>query len=208
MTNKNEYINIIYSAVVREKHTILSEYTECSGNFSQIITVIMTEIIMKFESAPDVYRTYFYYGKYCIFLIKYQKIYIIIMFPNVKIRNNEIIFALLYSIFEELKKDEKINFEKIKKMKAYSLSNFAEIFKQKINLFYSNNSKFIPFLKKSNEFNLFEPFDDRQFESQIQLPILSNKQVHKEINEIENNNNEDFDGTIQPSNSVLSGGAR
>ena len=95
MSDKNENINIIYSAIVREKHTILSEYTEYSGNFSQIITHIMTEIIMKFENPLDSYRTYFYIGKYAIFLIKFKKLYILIMFPNTSINITDIIFSLL-----------------------------------------------------------------------------------------------------------------
>ena len=44
-----EDINIVYTSILREKHTILSEYTECSGNFSQIMLHIMKEIIFIYE---------------------------------------------------------------------------------------------------------------------------------------------------------------
>lgn len=190
MSIKNDNINIIYSSIFREKHTILSEYTECSGNFSQIMTHIMKEVIMKFENPPIQYRTYFYYGKYAIFLIKYQKLYIIIMFPNTKIQNNEIIFALLYSIFEKLNTQKDIDLEKISKMKAYSLSQFTKVFKEQINEFNSNCNKFIQYLKYGNQFIVFEPFEDRYFDSQIELPILSNEQVHddKKLNSNDDNN--------------------
>ena len=188
MSNTDENINIVYSSIIREKTKILSEYTECSGNFSQIIKYIMTEVILKFENPPNKYKTYFFYGKYVIFLIKYEKIYLIIMFPNIKIKNNEIVFSLLYSFFDKLKTSKDIIFENISKMKPYSLSNFSNVFKEQIDLFHSNNDKFIPYLKYGNEFEIFEPFENRFFESQIELPILSNYQVHKG-----NNNNNDKD---------------
>ena len=148
----------------------------------------MTEVILKFENPPNKYKTYFFYGKYAIFLIKYEKIYLIIMFPNIKIKNNEIVFSLLYSFFDKLKTSKDIIFENISKMKPYSLSNFSNVFKEQIDLFHSNNDKFIPYLKYGNEFEIFEPFENRFFESQIELPILSNYQVHKG-----NNNNNDKD---------------
>jgi len=190
MSNKNEKIYIVYSSIIREKSKILSEYTECSGNFFQIIKHIMKEIILKFQDPPDIYRTYFFYGKYALFVIKYQKIYILIMFPNTKLNNIEIIFALLYSFFDKLKSKKDIEFEKLPKMREYSL-NFTDIFKDQIKKFNSDCSKFIPYLKNSNEFKLYEPFEDRNFEPDIQLPILSNIQVHNDKNN--NNNNEDID---------------
>ena len=193
MSNTEENINIVYSSIIREKTKILSEYTECSGNFSQIIKYIMTEVILKFENPPNKYKTYFFYGKYAIFLIKYEKIYISIMFPNIKIKNNEIVFSLLYSFFDKLKNSKDIIFENISKMKPYSLSNFSNVFKEQIDLFHSNCDKFIPYLKYGNEFEIFEPFENRFFESQIELPILSNYQVHKDnnnTNDKDENNNE------------------
>ena len=191
MSNTDENINIVYSSIIRAKSKILSEYTECSGNFSQIIAHIMSEVILKFENPPNKYKTYFFYGKYAIFLIKYDKIYIIIMFPNIKIKNNEIIFSLLYCFFDKLKTSKDINFENISKMKPYSLSIFSNVFKEQINIFYSNCDKFIPYLKYGNEFEIFEPFENRFFESQIELPILSNYQVHKGNKDKNDNNDKD-----------------
>ena len=190
MSNKNENIYIVYSSIIREKNKILSEYTECSGNFFQIIKHIMKEIILKFQDPPDIYRTYFFFGKYALFLIKYQKIYILIMFPKTKINNIEIIFALLYSLFDKLKSKKDIEFEKLPKMREYSL-NFTDIFKDQIKKFNSDCTKFIPYVKNSNEFKLYEPFENRNFESDIQLPILSNIQVHNDKNN--NINSEDLD---------------
>ena len=204
MSDKNENINIIYSAIVREKHTILSEYTECSGNFSQIITHIMTEIIMKFENPLDSYRTYFYIGKYAIFLIKFKKLYVLIMFPNKSINNIDIIFSLLYSIFQKLQKEQNIDFEKITKMRAYSLSTFSDSFKEQINKFYSNSTKFNSYIGNLHEFPFYEPFQNRNFETDIQLPILSNIQVHNnDNNNNENRNNNDDKDKDYNDNSII-----
>ena len=128
-------ITFVYSAIIREKHTILSEHTEFSGNFSQIITQIMKDIIIKIENIPNICRSFFYYGRYSFFFLKYNKIYIITMFPRVKLNNKEIIFAFLYSIFDGLKSKKEINIEKMDKMKAYTLSLFSGIFSEKIKLF-------------------------------------------------------------------------
>lgn len=180
MTSKIEDINIIYTCIMREKHTILSEFTECSGNFAQIIEHIKKEIINNFQAPPKIYRTYFNYGKYSIFLIKNNKLYILIMFPNTKINNTEIIFSLLYCLYEKLKSKKEINLENISKMRAYSLKDFSLFLKEQITKFNSNSESFISYLKYSKEFILYEPFEDRDFEVDIQLPILSNIQVHNE----------------------------
>jgi hypothetical protein len=53
-------MTLVYSAIIRAKHTILSEYTDFSGNFSQIIIEIMKDIIMTFEDIPNICRAYFF----------------------------------------------------------------------------------------------------------------------------------------------------
>jgi len=176
-----ENITLVYSAIIREKHTILSEYTEFSGNFSQIITQIMKEIILKLENIPKIYRTYFYYGKYSIFCLKYNKVYIITMFPNIRVNNKEIIFAFLYSIFDSLKSKKGIDIEKLEKMKAYTLSSFSEVFAEKIKLFNSNSDSFIKLIKNLQIFEIFNA-PKGNYELELNLPILSKTQTHTEKN--------------------------
>ena len=178
MSKKNENINIIYSAILRQKHTILSEYTECSGNFSQIITVIIKDVVMKFENPPNSYRTYFYYGKYAFFIIKSESIYLLTMIPNTKNNNTDKIFSLLYCLYENFKNTNKINFSEASKMKPYSLAECSSIFKENIKCFCQNINSFNKYLKYHNNFELYEPFEDRYFEKDTHLPILSNEQVH------------------------------
>ena len=176
-----ENITLVYSAIIREKHTILSEYTEFSGNFSQIITQIMKEIILKLENIPKICRTYFYYGKYSIFCLKYNKVYIITMFPNIRVNNKEIIFAFLYSIFDSLKTKKGIDIEKLEKMKAYTLSSFSEVFAEKIKLFNSNSDSFIKLIKNVQTFEIFIA-PKGNYELELNLPILSKTQTHTEKN--------------------------
>ena len=176
-----ENITLVYSAIIREKHIILSEYTEFSGNFSQIITQIMKEIILKLENIPKICRTYFYYGKYSIFCLKYNKVYIITMFPNIRVNNKEIIFAFLYSIFDSLKSKKEIDIEKLEKMKAYTLSSFSEVFAEKIKLFNSNSDSFIKLIKNLQSFEMFNA-PKGNYELELNLPILSKTQTHTEKN--------------------------
>jgi hypothetical protein len=172
-------ITLVYTSIVREKHTILSEYTEFSGNFSQILIQIMKDIIIKFENIPETCRSYFFYGKYSIFFLKYKKIYILTMFPNINLKNKEIIFAFLYSIYMSLKLKKDIDMEKMDKMKAYSLSSFSNVLSEKNKLFKTNNEIFINLIKSFQSFPEFN-IQERHFESEVQLPILSKIQTHAE----------------------------
>ena len=189
MDNKNENINIIYSVLFREKHTILCEYTECSGNFYQIITTIIQEIIIKFENPLDSYRTYFYYGKYAIFVIKTEKIYFLTMIPNTNCKNIDMIFFLLYCFYEKFKNQKEIDFSKASKMRAYYLGKYSQIFQENIKLFYTKKKSFSSYSKYANNFKLYQPFEDTHFEKDIHLPILSNEQV----NEIKEKNEESIE---------------
>lgn len=202
MSYNKESINIVYSAIAREKHTILSEFTEFSGNFSQIMEHIIKEVIINFRDPPIKYRTNFYYGKYAIFLIKYKKVYIIIMFPNAKINNTEIVFSLLYCLFEKLKSIEDLNWDKMGKMRPYSLKEFSSTFKEQINKFNSNSASFISYLKNSSEFIPYE-LEDKNFEPNIQLPILSNIQVHEEKKKNDEEKEESLCSSKNSSNSIF-----
>ena len=172
-------ITLVYTSIVREKHTILSEYTEFSGNFSQILIQIMKDIIMKLDNIPDMCRSYFFYGKYSIFFLKHKKIYLITMFPSITLKNKEIIFAFLYSIYDSLKTKKDINIEKMDKMKAYSLSSFVNVLSDKNKLFKTNYESLINLIKN---LQLFPEFDigEKHYETELQLPVLSKAQAHAE----------------------------
>ena len=58
-----EIEKIIYCAIIKKKHTILTEYTDCSGNFSQIMKQIMDEVINIIIDEPEQYKAKFIYGK-------------------------------------------------------------------------------------------------------------------------------------------------
>ena len=89
-------------------------------------------------------------------------------------------------------------------MRAYSLSNFADSFKEQINKFYSNSTKFNSYIGNLNEFPLYETFQNRNFETDIQLPILSNIQVHNnDNNNNENKNNNDDKDKDYNDNSII-----
>ena len=185
-------MTLVYSAIIRAKHTILTEYTDFSGNFSQIIVEIMKDVIMKFEDIPNICKAYFFYGRYALFFLKYNKVYIITMLPNVKLNNKELIFAFLYSIFDGLKSKKEIDIEKMDKMKAYSLTIFSNTFEEKIKSFNSNCNSFIKYIKNIQEFQNYE-IQERNFESNIQLPVLSKEQTNTEKIPNEEDNYDNFE---------------
>ena len=84
---KNE--RIIYTTIVRKKHTILVEFTDCSGNFSQIAIGIIDEVLNSIEIEPYQYKAKFIYGKYAFYIIKDHNIYIILMVRAKNIKSNK-----------------------------------------------------------------------------------------------------------------------
>lgn len=177
-----DYEKIIYCAITKKKHTILTEFTDCSGNFSQLIMQIMDEIIDQLTNEPEQYKAKFIYGKYIFHLIKDVNIYIIIMTkPSKTIKDDSIYFNLIFSINQEL--DKKIDKDKIKKMRPYSLVSYSEDLKKKINSFNNGEIKFANLLTNNqNYLTKFEELDDKKFSEFKQIPILSNEQVHSENN--------------------------
>ena len=173
---------IIYCAIVRKKHTILTEFTDCSGNFSQLITQLMDEVINIITNEPQQYKAKFSYGKYSFHLIKDNDIYIIIMTkPNKEAKDDTIYFNLIFVINQEL--DKKINRDSVKKMRPYSLVSYSEGLKSKINAFNNGEIKFSDLLTNNQNYLIkFEELDDKQFGEFKQIPILSNEQVHAENN--------------------------
>lgn len=185
---------IIYSVILRKKHTILTEYTDCSGNFSQIIINIMDEIINKEANEPYKYKAKFFYGKYIFYILKDNTIYILAMIksPKDKIGNEAIFYSFLLNIHDDISKN--INFEKPGKLHAYSLSSYSNNLKSKItqinngDINFSNN-----LIDKQKNINKFESLDNKAFDEFKQFPILSNEQVHSEYNLIKE---ADLDNTI------------
>ena len=94
---------IIYLAILRKKHTILTEFTDCSGNFSQITVGVMDEVINVLEKEPSKYKAKFIYGKYIFHVLRDNKIYIITMTKSHKIQtdNDSLIYNFLFLIHEE-----------------------------------------------------------------------------------------------------------
>ena len=123
-----EHQKIVYSAILRKKHTILTEFTDCSGNFSQITIGIMDEVINVKEDEPIKYKAKFFYGKYTFHILKDNKIYILIMTKpqKVPLDNDNLFFNFLFSVHKEISK--LINFENPGKLRAYSLSSYFNDF--------------------------------------------------------------------------------
>ena len=174
---------IIYSVILRKKHTILTEYTDCSGNFSQITIKIMDEIINKKADEPYKYKAKFFYGKYIFYILKDNTIYILSMIksPKVKLDNDTIFYSFLYNIHDDISK--KINFEKPGKLHAYSLSSYSNDLKSKITEINNGNINFSnKLIDKQKAVNKFESLDNKAFDEFKQFPILSNEQVHSDNN--------------------------
>lgn len=175
---------IIYSVILRKKHTILTEYTDCSGKFSQITINIMDEIINKKEAEPYKYKAKFFYGKYIFYILKDNTICILTMVksPKAKLDNDTIFYSFLLDIHDDISK--KINFEKPGKIHAYSLSSYSNDLKSKITRLNNGEINFSnKLIDKQKKINIFESLDNNAFDEFKQFPILSYEQVHSDYNQ-------------------------
>ena len=201
---------IIYTAVVKKKHTILTEFTDCSGNFSQITISIMDEVINIIEKEPSIYKAKFIYGKYIFYVLKDNKIYIITMIkpPKIKTDNDTLFYNFLFSLHEELSKIKKNFFESPGKLRAYSLSQFSPELKTKTMQFNNGEIKFNnDIINKQKDIFKFDIINEQKYDEDKQFPILSNEQVHSDKNvmtkEEELNTTENLDKTTDSFNDDL-----
>ena len=182
-----QHEKIIYTAILRKKHTILTEFTDCSGNFSQITSGIMDEVINVMDNEPNKYKAKFFFGKYIFHILRDNKIYILTMTKPQKIKtdNDTLFFSFLFSVHEDLNKKKKNIFENPGKLRAYSLADFSPELKTKVIQFNSGEIKFNDIIiNKQNNINKFDTLNEKQFEEYKQFPILSNEQVHSDKNVI------------------------
>ena len=178
---------IIYSVIIRKKHTILTEYTDCSGNFSQITKGIIDEVINIIEKEPIQYKAKFTFGKYIFHVLKEYNIYIITMSKPIKNKSidDSLFFNFLFNIREDISK--KIDFEDTSKLRPYSLSYYLPKFKEKVTQFNEGELLFNNILiDKQNKLNTYELLNNKHFDKDKIFPILSNAQVHSEKNVLTN----------------------
>ena len=201
---------IIYTAIIKKKHTILTEFTDCSGNFSQITEGIMDEVINVLENEPSIYKAKFIYGKYIFYVLRDNKIYIIIMIKPQKIKadNDSLFYNFLLIIHEELSKKKQNIFEKPGKLRAYSLSELSPQLKEKTIQFNNGEIKFNDaIVNKQKDIIKFDILNEQKFDEYKQFPILSNEQVHSDKNvmstEIELNTTDQMDKTMDSFNDDL-----
>ena len=194
---------IIYFAIVRKKRTVLTEYTDCSGNFSQITIGIMDEIINELETEPNQYKAKFTYGKYIFYFLKNSNLYMLAMAKPTKNKsNNDDIFFYncLYNIHDIVSK--KIDVNNVQKLRAYSLSSFLPEIKEKVNQF--NNGEMKLNNNNKNDIEKFDLLNDKAFNESKEFPILSNEQVHAEKNISKEDNindiGESYENTIDSFN--------
>ena len=177
---KNE--KIIYTAIIRKKHTILVEFTDCSGNFSQIAIGIIDEIINSIEIEPYLYKAKFSYGKYAFYIVKDHNVYIILMIRAKNIKSD--IDFLFYNFLFNIRKDisTKIDVDDPYKLRSYSLGAYLPELKAKVIEFNKSEINFNDNLDKPTDINKFELLDNKIFNESKIFPILSNAQVHAEKN--------------------------
>ena len=158
------------------------EFTDCSGNFSQIAIGIIDEIINSIEIEPYLYKAKFSYGKYAFYIVKDHNVYIILMIRAKNIKSD--IDFLFYNFLFNIRKDisTKIDVDDPYKLRSYSLGAYLPELKAKVIEFNKSEINFNDNLDKPTDINKFELLDNKIFNESKIFPILSNAQVHAEKN--------------------------
>ena len=171
--------NIIYSAIVKEKHVILCEYTEYTGNFNQMLINFIKFIQ---NSSYESFKSKIIIDNYQIFCIKDIFIYYVIFTSTLEKNDENILFSFLISIKNILL--NKIPLNELKNKKPLSLKNFIPILKENMLTFNENNNKFMN--NSNNEIisNLFE-YQPKNFDDN-QISILSTKKDNDKYNSVIN----------------------
>ena len=171
--------NIIYSAIVKEKHVILCEYTEYTGNFNQMLINFIKFIQ---NSSYKSFKSKIIIDNYQIFCIKDNFIYYVIFTSTLEKNEENILFSFLISIKNILL--NKIPLNELKNKKILSLKNFIPILKENMLTFNENSNKFVN--NSNNEIisNLFE-YQPKNFDDN-QISILSTKKDNDKYNSVIN----------------------
>ena len=171
--------NIIYSAIVKEKHVILCEYTEYTGNFNQMLINFIKFIQ---NSSYESFKSKIIIDNYQIFCIKDNFIYYVIFTSTLEKNDENILFSFLISIKNILL--NKIPLNELKNKKPLSLKNFIPILKENMLTFNENNNKFMN--NSNNEIisNLFE-YQPKNFDDN-QISILSTNKDNDKYNSVIN----------------------
>ena len=169
--------NAIYTAVIKKKNIILSEYTDYSGNFEQTIKKIMKNISDK-NIENDIYKATILISKLKIFILKKSEIYLILIsdIKEYDEEKNNYAFCFLYSIATKLY--ELYNPEELKHAKAFTLIDFKKILEQHITNFRSNIKYYKEYLQNISSYTTENSLN--KLNLNLNLSIHSISQVHKE----------------------------
>ena len=118
--------NAIYTAVIRKKSIILSEYTDYSGNFEQIIKKLM-KIISEKNIEINIYKATIFISKHKVFILKNTDIFSLLIsdIKEEEENTNDYVFCFLYSIITKLNKLYKP--EELQQAKSFSLIDFRNV---------------------------------------------------------------------------------
>ena len=169
--------NAIYTAVIKKKNIILSEYTDYSGNFEQTIKKIMKNISDK-NIENDIYKATIFISKLKIFILKKSEIYLILIsdIKEYDEEKNNYAFCFLYSIITKLNKLYKP--EELQQAKSFSLIDFRNILENHITNFRSNIKYYKEYLQNISSYTTENSLN--KLNLNLNLSIHSISQVHKE----------------------------
>ena len=169
--------NAIYTAVIRKKSIILSEYTDYSGNFEQIIKKLM-KIISEKNIEINIYKATIFISKHKVFILKNTDIFSLLIsdIKEEEENTNDYVFCFLYSIITKLNKLYKP--EELQQAKSFSLIDFRNVLEKSMKNFRSNIQYYKEYLNIISSYATENSLNTLQIE--LKLSIHSIVQVHKE----------------------------
>lgn len=171
--------NIIYTAIIRKKKSVLCEYTEYSGKFAQITKKVLSQLNSIDKS--NSFRASFSFGKYQFTVIHESNIYVLTMSDKISINSEQenYLFAFVYKIHSLL--INQYTKEQLTNSHPYSLTEFVKVIDDNTHYFNKRVKKvFDEYIQRAVDIEAESSLNRQRIECEIDFAIMAPADVHED----------------------------
>ena len=171
--------NIIYTAIIRKKKSVLCEYTEYSGKFAQMTKKVLSQLnsIDKCNS----FRASFSFGKFQFTSIFRNNIYVLTMSDKISINSEQenYLFAFVYKLHSLL--SQQYTSEQLASSHPYSLTDFVRVLDENTHSFNKKVKKvFDEYIQSAVDIEAEPSLNRQRIECEIDFAIMAPADVHED----------------------------
>lgn len=169
--------NIIYTAIIRKKKSVLCEYTEYSGKFAQITKKVLSQL--NSIDNRNSFRASFSFGKFQFTSIYQNNIYVLTMSDKISINTEQenYLFAFVYKLHSLL--STQYTNEQISNCHPYSLTDFVKVLDDNTHYFNKRVKKvFDEYIQSAVDIQAEPSLNRQRIECEIDFAIMAPSDVH------------------------------